>query len=197
MRGCIIVALVAGCGATPVVRESAPPPPARPTCSDVGVILRGAIDVESAEAGPARELAIANRCEHDRWPAEIIDCVAGNRSPITCLDKLTPEQHTAYDGALAAWNAQFGGVAYGGEVGGGSDADPSLPLECLQYQSIVDKLQSCDKLPLAVRDAIKQAFDSASSGWHDLPPEVQQALAVACKAGYDAVFQTGKPACGW
>jgi hypothetical protein len=65
-----------------------------------------------------------------------------------------------------------------------------LPAECNDYKAAIDKLSSCDKMPKEARDAMKQAFDSASSGWANLPAEAKAGLATACKAGADAVKQS-------
>ena len=73
------------------------------------MILRGPIEVESTQAGPAREAVIAHTCERDRWSTEVITCVASNRRPVSCLDQLTAAQRATYDGKLAAWAEQFGG----------------------------------------------------------------------------------------
>ncbi len=102
--------------------------PAPPSCADVGVILRGPIEHTDnvADAGRAREAAIANACEADRWPAPVIACVASKPKPSECLDQLTPEQHGSYDEKLQAWAMQYGGDGYGGDDYGGDDAQPII-----------------------------------------------------------------------
>jgi hypothetical protein len=69
-----------------------------------------------------------------------------------------------------------------------------LPAECNDYKAAIEKLSSCDKMPKEARDSMKQAFDSASAGWANLPAEAKAGLATACKAGADAVKQSA-PAC--
>jgi len=73
----------------------------------------------------------------------------------------------------------------------------ALPAECNDYKAAIDKLASCDKMPQQARDALKQAYDQASTGWANLPAEAKANLATACKAGTDAVTNSAKQVCGW
>ena len=73
----------------------------------------------------------------------------------------------------------------------------NLPAECNDYKAAIDKLASCDKMPQQARDALKQAYDQASTGWANLPAEAKANLATACKAGADAVTTSAKQVCGW
>ncbi len=127
-----LFALLVACGSKPPLAPPAiahhAPAPAAATCGDVGVILRGAIENtdDRAQAGRAREAAIANACELDRWPKDVIDCVATKPKPSACLAKLSDEQRASYDDKLAAWGDKWGGSTYGGDdyggVAGGVDA---------------------------------------------------------------------------
>jgi len=127
MRWWLLV--LAACGAKPAPhavighRATTPVPP---SCADVGVILRGPIEHgdNPADAGRAREAAIANACEADHWSAQVIACVASKPAASECLDQLAPEQHASYDEKLQAWSEQYGGEAYGGETG--DDAPPEI-----------------------------------------------------------------------
>ena len=198
----VVCLVVVACGGTPV-HEPVAPVAAAPTCSDVGVILRGAINGESTEAGPAREAAIAQACETDHWPGDVIQCVTANRKPASCLDKLATPQRVAYEDKLAAWSEKFGGDENGEEGGvemgvvGGVIGSSNIPNECIRYGELIARLQSCDKMPAAARDALRQGFEAAAGTWLTLPQNDLKALAVGCKAGYDAVYQSGKAVCGW
>jgi hypothetical protein len=88
-----------------------------------------------------------------------------------------------------------GSAAAGGDhpAGGGGD----LPKECEEYKAAIEKLASCDKLPQASRDALKQSYDAASAAWANVPAEGKAQLATGCKAGADAVTQSAKAVCGW
>src|SRR5215467_5537172 len=44
-------------------------------------------------------------------------------------------------------------------------AAANLPAECNDYKAAVDKLASCDKLPAASRDALKQSYETLSKTW--------------------------------
>ncbi len=121
MRRWLVVALV-GCGgraAPPVVIANHTAAPAAATCADAGAILRGRVDSSDPGAGPARETAIAGACQHDRWSAEIVKCVASASVASTCLDRLSEDQRAAYDDRLQVWAARYGGDEYGGEMYGG------------------------------------------------------------------------------
>jgi hypothetical protein len=72
-----------------------------------------------------------------------------------------------------------------------------LPAECNEYKAAIDKLSACDKMPQQSRDALKQAYDQASTGWASLPADAKANLATACKAGADAVTTSAKQVCGW
>ena len=72
-----------------------------------------------------------------------------------------------------------------------------LPAECNDYKAAIDKLATCDKMPQQSRDALKQAYDQASTGWANLPADAKANLATACKAGADAVTSRAKQVCGW
>ena len=76
-------------------------------------------------------------------------------------------------------------------------AAADLPAECNEYKAAIDKLSTCDKMPQQSRDALKQAYDQASTGWANLPAEAKANLAAACKAGTDAVTSSAKQVCGW
>jgi hypothetical protein len=110
-----------------------------PSCSDAGTILRGDIGTADDTAGRAREAAIANACEIDRWAPEVVTCVTGTAKPQACLDKLTKAQHASYDAKLVAWSEQYGGAGYGGDSYGGDDyggviggvAGGSYPHDCV------------------------------------------------------------------
>jgi len=73
----------------------------------------------------------------------------------------------------------------------------NLPAECNEYKAAIDKLATCDKMPQQARDALKQAYDQASTGWANLPADAKANLATACKAGTDAVTTSAKQVCGW
>jgi hypothetical protein len=135
MRRFAVVLLAVACGGKsqprPVIGHHVEGPLA-PTCADVGVILRGPVERNdnSAEAGHAREAAIANACEIDAWPAPVIACIASKPKPSKCLDELTEQQRGAYNEKLQAWAEQYGGDAYGGEDYGGADVPDEPEVAC-------------------------------------------------------------------
>jgi hypothetical protein len=44
---------------------------------------------------------------HDKWPAEVLDCVGGTPNAKTCLDKLAPAQRKSYRERIGRWNDAF------------------------------------------------------------------------------------------
>ena len=79
---------------------------------------------------------------------------------------------------------------------GGGD----MPAECNDYKAAMEKLATCDKMPAASKDALKQSYDAMSAGWANvagMPAEAKKAMADGCKQGADALMQTGKSVCGW
>lgn len=98
------------------------------------------------------------------------------------------------DGSGSAM-APAGSGAAPAAAGGGD-----LPQECQDYKAAMEKLASCDKMPQASKDALKQGYDAMSQGWANissLPPEAKKAMADGCKQGTDALMQSGKALCGW
>ncbi len=65
-----------------------------------------------------------------------------------------------------------------------------LPAECADYKAAIDALATCEKLPQATRDALKQSFEQTSTAWASLPAEGKAALGTACKSAADAVKQS-------
>jgi hypothetical protein len=72
--------------------------------------------------------------------------------------------------------------------------DADLPAECKDYRAAIEKAASCDKLG-AQKDALKNAFDTASAAWGKLDAAGKKALGDGCKAGADAVKQAVSAAC--
>jgi hypothetical protein len=68
-------------------------------------------------------------------------------------------------------------------------APGDLPAECGEWKDAIAKLASCEKLTQQSREALKQAYDAASTGWSNVPADGKAAVAQACKAGVDAVKQ--------
>lgn len=65
-----------------------------------------------------------------------------------------------------------------------------LPAECADYKAAIDALATCDKLPQATRDALKQSYEQTATAWASVPAEGKAALGTACKSAADAVKQS-------
>ena len=83
-----------------------------------------------------------------------------------------------------------GGSGGGAMNGGTAPAGGELPAECKEYQTAIESLAKCDKLPQATRDALKQSYEQTSAAWASVPAEGRAALGTACKAAADAVKQS-------
>ncbi|MBA3541994.1 MAG: hypothetical protein H0T79_20425, partial [Deltaproteobacteria bacterium] len=66
---------------------------------------------------------------------------------------------------------------------------PTGIAECDAYVAETAKLQKCDKMPKASRDAIRQAIESAFAQMVNLPPQQRDAMKAGCQAGLDAIKQ--------
>ena len=73
-------------------------------------------------------------------------------------------------------------------------AAADLPAECAEYKAAIEKIGTCDKVPQQQRDALKQAYDTSSSAWANVPADGKAALATSCKSATDAI-KTSAAAC--
>lgn len=65
--------------------------------------------------------------------------------------------------------------------------------ECDQYIEITEWYMTCDAIPQAARDGMKQGMDAMQAAWADnqnLPDEARQAMADGCRAAVDAIRQS-------
>ena len=92
-------------------------------------------------------------------------------------------------GSAAAGSGEAAGSAAAGSAAPAA-AGGDLPAECNDYKAAIEKLATCDKLPQATRDALKQSYEQTSAAWANVPAEGKAALATACKSAADAVKQS-------
>jgi len=147
-------------------------------------------------------------CTDDKWSADALKCMNDAKNDADgkkCEAMLTPEQKTHMEKVMKEAMG-MGGAAdkavdkAADKMGADKPAEPAaaagdLPAECNDYKAAIEKLSSCDKMPKEARDAMKTAFDQASTGWAGLPAEAKASLATACKAGADAVKQSSAAMC--
>lgn len=177
-------------------------------------------DERQQSEGAIREMvahmqaAMIASCTQDQWSADARTCMNAAKTDAemdACAEKLTPAQkdHVEKAVAQAAGDSEDKDRADPPppppDDAAGSGATPAtpdavtsaLPKECQEYQAAIQRLASCDKLPQQSRDALKQAYETASKSWASLPADQMGQLAAACKAGTDAIVQSGKSICGW
>lgn len=184
MKQLVIVLLVA-CGGSP----KSPPKPVEkpaPACTAVADHMLVLIEPKDAHARKIRE-TFALHCEQDKWSAEARTCVVETTSldePRGCKQKLAPPQREALERDLAALERER----------------VKAPTSCERYKHRIEQLMTCEKLPQASRDALKQGYDAMSQGWENvesLPEEARKALDDGCKQGTEALESAVKDLCGW
>jgi hypothetical protein len=176
------------------------------------------------EMAPKMKSAMTKSCTDDKWSADVLKCINDAKAEADmdkCQKMLTKEQQANVEKAMSeamgmpakaggdedkappaegsAAPAPEGSAAEKPTEGAAAAAGDSgdLPKECQDYKAAIDKLASCDKMPQASRDALKKAYDQASTAWAKVPASAKAQLATACKAGADAVTTSAKSVCGW
>jgi hypothetical protein len=75
--------------------------------------------------------------------------------------------------------------------------EPGMPDECATYKAVIERVSTCEALPVSSREAMKQAFAQTATAWTSLSPDDAKALGPACQAGADSLM-SAFPACsGW
>ena len=154
--------------------------------------------VTDATVAKIRDASVT-RCKEDKWTNEILKCLADAKKAddvAKCQQMMSNEQSDNMAKAIA-------GAMPPPDTGSGSgsatpEAPPSgdvagLPPECAEYKAAVEKLASCEKMPQAGRDAMKQSFDAMATSWKDLdklPPEAKASLVASCKQGVSVLKKT-------
>lgn len=113
----------------------------------------------------------ATRCRDDRWAADVRSCVVSTMSlkdPKHCKAKLPADARARLDADLATTKTK------------------AIPEACRDYARTVEKLMSCDKIPQAARDAIKQSYDSQRALW---TKDEGDSAAGSCRPAADAMKQ--------
>ena len=153
--------------------------------------------LDDATVAKIRESSVT-RCKEDKWSNEILKCLADAKKAddvAKCQQMMSKEQSDnmakAIAGAMPPPDPDSGS-------GSATEAPPSsdvagLPAECAEYKAAVEKLASCEKMPQAGRDAMKQSFDAMSASWKDLdklPPEAKASLVASCSQGVKVLKKT-------
>lgn len=158
-----------------------------------------------------------HRCTADGWSADVVRClgrVSSDNEMQRCVGQLPEYQRRALEAEMKAFAARPPMVPSDAAI----DADPSddpepddlvdrgvlvdttWPTACVEYETLINRLGSCDKLPQASRDALRQGFDAMKSGWSNMsamPEAARTALEAGCRQAVDALKQAGTSICGW
>jgi len=141
------------------------------------------------------------RCTQDDWSEEVRHCLFdATLEPqlAACRSKLPDDRQAslakdleaaaANTGSASAANtgsaADTGSAASAGGAGRTIVADPTLPRECKEYKTALEKLSKCTKLPRTSRAGLKKAFETIAKSWAELgpmTPEARRAMADRCK----------------
>ncbi len=153
-----------------------------------------------------------HRCEIDHWASSVTKCldrVTSDNEMQRCIGELEDNQRRAVEAEMKAFVSRppkpppDAGIDAADEDIYGIDpvsTSSDLPYSCQQYTTVVEKVMTCDKLPQASRDAMKQALDAMKSGWAGyaaMPEEAKDAMATGCQQAVDAMNQAMATICGW
>ena len=128
--------------------------------------------------------------------ADMKDMEATTKKLTDCMQKAmgAGDMGSAAGSDTGAGSAAAGSDTAAGSAAAGSAAPAAaggdLPAECNDYKAAIEKLATCDKLPQATRDALKQSYEQTSAAWANVPAEGKASLATACKSAADAVKQS-------
>ncbi|MGE0549283.1 MAG: glutaconyl-CoA decarboxylase subunit gamma [Kofleriaceae bacterium] len=81
-------------------------------------------------------------------------------------------------------------------VEGQPAAATDIPAECTDYKATVEKLATCDKVPAADKDTLKQSFDKDFAALTATGADKVKA-ATDCKAAAEKIKTAHGKTCGW
>ncbi len=126
----------------------------------------------------ASRTAMQQACTGDAWPDTLRACV------------VIADAQRCYEGA----NVPAMRWGYPALI---TVKEPGMPDECATYKAVIERISTCDAIPAASRDAMKQAFAQSSSIWAGASPDDAKMLGSACQAGAESLM-SAFPACsGW
>jgi len=152
-------------------------------------------------ADAIRDMA-SHRCQADRWPTAVLRCldrVTSDNEMQRCIGQLEEHQQRALMAEMKAFAARPQAVPP--DASDDLVVPPTvsaLPYACQEYDRLMTKIMTCDKLPQASRAAMKQALDEMKKGWTDLgsmSSSARDAMGTACQAGADALEQAMSTIC--
>ena len=208
MRTLLAICLVSACTTAPAPAPSVPTKPetlvAAPSCTDAGVLLRGAVS-DAAKVGKLKEALITKVCTTDAWDAKVLACVASKPVPAECLSTLTPKQVSSYEEKLAKWHEKYGyDEDVSSDEGGEGGDDPPAPEE-EDGVACEDAVKRAEAWPppitldgndktfaagLRTRELIKLCnVDEWSADVRSCMVETKDASPIVCIAGLDSTQQ--------
>lgn len=162
-----------------------------------------------------RELAV-HRCTFDDWPGDVVSCldqVTSDNEMQRCIGKLPEHHRRALEAEMRAFAQNPPKVPPDAAIDAEDDwnaaGDPlplalidagGVPTACAEYEQTMDRMATCDKLPQASRDALKQGFDMMKGNWAQIgsmPQSARDAMESGCRQAVEALKQAGTSICGW
>lgn len=146
-----------------------------PACPAVAAHVLEMFGLADPYAREVRDV-FQTRCTEDAWSAAMRTCVHQTRSlqePKSCKDKLSAEHRARLEADLAAVEQR--------------DDVRTIPPSCLQFEQVVNQLQSCTKLTAEVRAGLAKRLAESKAEW--AKPTSKAGLGPRC----DAAIYTLKP----
>lgn len=170
------------------------------------------------DAIPKMKQVSLARCTEDKWSAAVLKCLAESKTSADvtgCQGKLDAKQQEAWtkemsaidtrgpvppegsgagsaDGSAGAADGSAGSAAGSGSA---AAATGDVPPDCAEYKMLIEKLATCDKMPVASRDALKQGFAAMEKSWANA--DAKATLGEACKQAVVSVKAAATQTCGW
>ncbi|MBA3393732.1 MAG: hypothetical protein H0T89_13880 [Deltaproteobacteria bacterium] len=167
------------------------------------------------DAIPKMKQVSLARCTEDKWSADVLKCLAESKTSADvtgCQDKLDAKQQEAWTKEMSAIDTRgpvppdgsgsadgsagsADGSAGSAESGSAAAATGEVPPDCAEYKMLIEKLATCDKMPIASRDALKQGFAAMEKSWANA--DAKATLGEACKQAVVSVKAAATQTCGW
>lgn len=149
------------------------------SCPAVAEHVRGLLDRagRGPQAAGVRDV-FARRCSADAWSDEIRGCVLATATladPRHCKAKLPPPARARLELELVA-AAEAARAA-------------QVPPECQDYGRVMERMATCQAMPQAARDAMRDSFEATRATWTKVDPASRGELETACSAAAAALRQ--------
>ena len=157
--------------------------------------------VAKAKFAAASEAAMVQRCTEDRWPDEVIDCVAKGKTEsqaTACTGKLPSALRDKLAKDLTAMSTPAPAPATAAPPNEPEPERPAtsdeLPAICTAYGEQIGKLETCRNLS-AQHKQIDDSFATLKQGWAEVPVKsaaMRASFEKICTGGIESVVELRK-----